>query len=441
MNRRDLLAAASALAVAAPQAARARGAGSADPLPPVAALPPVRDLPVQAGWPDPLRMMDGTRVADLEAWRARRQELRTLFQHYMYGYMPPPPPRVWGEVVREDTGALGGKALLREIDVRFGPEGTAAVQLLLLLPRKAAEPAPAFLGINFSGNHAVLADPKVRLPVSWMPDRRPGVVANRATDAGRGREVATWSAAQVIERGYALATFYHGDIDPDRPDFTDGVHPHFLRPGNSAPGPHDWGTIAAWAWGFHRMVDYLSSVSEVDMRRIAVTGHSRNGKAALVAAAFDDRIAMAIPNQSGCGGAAPSRSSVGESVERINTSFPHWFNDIFPEFNKEPQRLPFDQHCLAALVAPRPLLFSNAEEDSWANPAGQFEMLRQADGVYRFLGEEGLAVTEMPPLNRLVNSRLGYFIRPGAHSMTPVEWSAWLDYADRNLIPVGRGGR
>src|SRR5213076_1668227 len=131
------------------------------------------------------------------------------------------------------------------------------------------------------------------------------------------------------------------------------------------------------------------------------------GKTALLAAAFDERIALAMPHQAGCGGTAPSRGKVGESVERINTSFPHWFDGTFKEFNQQPDRLPFDQHCLVALVAPRPVLFSNAVEDTWANPEGQFEVLRAADPVYRFLGAEGLKAKKMPEPGKLVNSTLG----------------------------------
>src|SRR5205085_8774413 len=165
------------------------------------------------------------------------------------------------------------------------------------------------------------------------------------------------------------------------------------------------GTIAAWAWGVQRAVDYLVTDKELDAARIIAVGHSRLGKTALLAGAFDERIALVIPHQAGCGGTSPSRGKVGESVRRINTSFPHWFNTAFKEFNDQPDRLPFDQHCLVALVAPRPVLFSNAVEDTWANPDGQFQVLQAADPVYRFLGVEGLAAKEMPEPNRLVASR------------------------------------
>ncbi|MGZ4973459.1 MAG: alpha/beta hydrolase family protein, partial [Limisphaerales bacterium] len=190
----------------------------------------------------------------------------------------------------------------------------------------------------------------------------------------------------------------------------------------------------AWAWGLHRCVDYLVTNRQIDKHRIFVVGHSRLGKTAIVAAAFDDRIAMAIPLQSGTGGAAPSRGNKqSESVTRINTTFPHWFNAEFKKFNDQPERLPFEQHCLIALCAPRPVLVGCAAEDLWANPAGQFEMVKAADNVYRLLGTDGFAATTMPAVNHVVDNTLGYFIRPGKHSMTKADWNVFLDYADKHF--------
>jgi hypothetical protein len=124
---------------------------------------------------------------------------------------------------------------------------------------------------------------------------------------------------------------------------------------------------------------------------------------------------------------------VGESVKRINTSFPHWFCDEFTKFNDEPQRLPFDQNCLVALCAPRPVLFANAEEDTWANPAGQLEVLKAAVPAYELYGKQGIAADTKAEMNKLVGGELGYFIRPGKHSMSRVDWQAYLDFADKHF--------
>jgi hypothetical protein len=352
----------------------------------------------------------------------------------MYGYLPPP-VKIEAKVEREDRKALEGKATLKEVTISFGPIGTPPIHLLLVVPNERKGPAPVFVGMNFCGNHAVVKDPAVRLPTVWMYPNRAGVKNNRATEEGRGTEVDTWALAQSIEHGYAVATFYSGDVDPDRADVREGIQPHLAKLGITKPGPHDWGTIAAWAWGIQRAVDYLVTDKELDAKRICVVGHSRLGKTALLAAAFDERIALAIPHQAGCGGTAPSRTTnpKAETVQRINTSFPHWFDGTFKEFNDQVERLPFDQHCLAALVAPRPLLYTNAVEDQWANPDGQFQMLQAADPVYRLLGVGGLDARQMPAVGQLVDSRLGYWIRPGKHSMTREDWKVFLAFADKHL--------
>jgi hypothetical protein len=397
-------------------------------------FPEVEQLPIQKELPNPLAMLDGTPVKTKADWFSKRKpELQQLFQYYMYGYAPPVPTNLKAEIVRVNEKFLDGRATKKEVVITFGPEGTPPLNLLVIVPNERSGPAPVFLGINFRGNHTLHSDESIAIPTAWISDRYEGVKNNRATAASRGSRFDTWAMDDTIDAGYALATFWCGDLDPDRPDFTDGVHPHYLQSGQDHLGPHDWGTIAAWAWGVSRAVDYLVTDSTIDKGRIAVVGHSRLGKTTLLAAALDDRIALAIPHQAGCGGTAPSRSTTGESVERINTSFPHWFNDTFPQFNEQVERLPFDQHCLVALVAPRPVLMSNAVEDTWANPAGQFEMLVAADPVYRLLGVEGLCQKTPPPTGKLLNSRLGYYIRPGKHSMTRDDWRIFREFADEHL--------
>jgi hypothetical protein len=285
--------------------------------------------------------------------------------------------------------------------------------------------------MNFCGNQALTPDPRVPLPRGWMPGFCKGCINNAATEASRGAQSADWPIAELVQRGYALAAFYSGDVDPDRADVSEGLY-QFLAAGNPARNTAaDRGTLAAWAWGFHRCVDYLTHDPDIDATRIAAVGHSRNGKAALLAAAFDDRISIAFPHQAGCGGSAPSRGTVGESVQAINDHFPHWFNATFKQFNRQPDRLPFDQNGLVALCAPRAVLFSAAQEDQWANPAGQFEVLAAADDVYNLFGVQGLATRQLPPLGQLVGHRLGYYIREGKHSMTAGDWRVFMDFADR----------
>lgn len=412
---------------------------------PSARLPSPSELPRQASLPDPLTMLDGRPVTSREQWvKERRPELIRLFQHYMYGQIPAVPATVAAKVDREDQQAFGGKAMLREVTISFDQSGIPPIYLMLVIPNQRTQPAPIVLGINYFGNHTLVRDPQVRLSESWMPERGAGVVANRSTEASRGTWADIWRIEDLIDRGYALATFYNGDVDPDRPD------ERGLQKFMPQPDPADTcGTIAAWAWGLQRAVDYLVTAPGIDARRIVVTGHSRMGKAALLAAAFDERIALAIPHQAGCGGSAPSRARIAigkpfntldspkakppETVFNVNDKFPHWFNARFKEFNDQPERLPFDQHCLVALCAPRPVLFTNGRADTWINPAGQFEVLQAAAPVYRLLGAGDFTATELPADHQVVGDRLGYFLRPGAHSLLREDWKVFMDFADKHL--------
>ncbi len=415
-------------------------------------FPDATALPPQPAFPDPLMMLDGRRVATRAQWvNERRPELQALFQHYMYGAIPPKPVNMKVKVLGEHRDFLGGKATLKLLTLETGSATNAPrIDLLLVVPNQRTGPAPVFLSMNFCGNHALTADARVPLARGWLYNTCKGCTNNAATEAARGGQAADWPLEEIIERGYALAAFYSGDVDSDRKEVSDGIYA-WLAGGDPAKNdPSHRGSIAAWAWGFHRCVDYLVTDRDLDAKHIAVVGHSRNGKTALLATAFDERIALVIPHQAGCGGTGPSRVSpkmaalqangrpIAETTAVINKSFPHWFNAEFKKFNDAPERLPFDQHALVTLCAPRPVLFSNAQEDQWANPSGQFEVLQAADPIYRFLGVEGLAAKSMPHQRHLVDSRLGYYIREGRHAMTADDWQVFLNFADRQWARPAR---
>ncbi len=407
-----------------------------------AELPDVAALPAHPEFPDPLVMMDGTKVTSASDWFSkRRPELKNLLQHYMYGYLPPKPQKiVVEEVLFTDGHFLNGKATISESRLAFfGPDLKHRLHVMLVVPNQRSGVVPVFLGMNFCGNHAIINHPKLHVPDGWVYKSCGGSVDERATEAGRGTQAGDWNLDLIVERGYGFACFCSGDIDPDTPDFSDGIEPAFYAPGQTSPKPDDPGTIATWAWGYHRVVDFLLNQHSqtVDPKRIITIGHSRNGKTALLAAAMDERIALAIPHQAGCGGTAPDRVAIDagkvETIKLINDRFPHWFCDNFVLFNDAPDKLPFDQHCLVALCAPRPVLFTNAIEDRWANPDGQFDILKAADPVYRLLDAGGLDATERPEARQLINSKLGYYIRPGSHSMNREDWGVFLDFADQQL--------
>jgi hypothetical protein len=404
------------------------GAGGAE------SFPSISELPLRPTAPDPLVMLDGTPVSTKADWfQKRRPELKALFQHYMYGWFLPP-AKVTGKVTYTDKSFFDGKATLKLATITLGEAPAPQVHLLLVIPNHRQAPAPVFLGMNFTGNHSLVADTHVPVPTAWMLPELTKVVEGHATEAGRGGAVDTWALEQSIDRGYAVATYFCGEVEEDRSNAEGGVRELIQVP----RAADDWGTIAAWAWGMQRVMDYLTTDPDLDSQRIALVGHSRLGKAAILAGAFDDRAALIIPLQAGCGGTAPSRGQIGESVKRINTSFPEWFCGVFKQFNDQPERLPFDQNCLLALCAPRPVLLGAAVEDTWANPAGAFEMLQAAGGAYHLTGAEGLAASTMPEPNQLIDSNLGFFIRPGKHSMTRGDWKVFLDFADKHLVSPPR---
>jgi len=386
--------------------------------------------------PDPLVKTDGRRVANAREWAERRQEILRLFEANVYGRTPKSSSGVAFSETSRDAQALGGIATRKQVTVLLtGKRDGPKMNLLLYVPNGRKQPAPVFLGLNFNGNQAVSRDPGVALATSWLREGKDtGALNNRATENSRGTEAGRWAIERVIQRGYAVATIYSGDLFPDHRDgLKDSVIPFFYRKGQTAPDADEWQALGAWAWGLSRAADYIRRDKDLDGKRIALIGHSRMGKAALWAGAQDERFALVISNESGEGGAALARRNFGETVERINTSFPHWFCANFKNYNRDVPSLPVDQHMLLALIAPRPLYVASAAEDLWSDPRGEFLSAKAADPVYRLLGTDGLGAAAMPGLQEPVMTTIGYHIRAGRHDVTEYDWEQYLNFADKHL--------
>ena len=388
--------------------------------------------------PDPLVCTDGTRVTSAKIWeQKRRPELVKIFEQDAYGRAPGRPRRMHFAVTALATNALGGLATRQEITLWFtrGTNGPS-LKLLVYLPNAAQKPVPAFLGLNFYGNHSISADPGITLPDRWLPSAKDGtLVKQRAPEAERGKDVAGWQVEKILSRGFALATFYYGDLEPDSANgWKLGVRAALGRDGtNTVFQPDDWGAISAWAWGLSRVLDYLETDRALDARHVAVIGHSRLGKTALWAGAHDQRFALVIANDSGEGGAALARRGFGETTAIINSRFPHWFDGNFKKYSGQENEMPTDQHEVIALVAPRPVYVASAEEDRWSDPHGEFLGAKGAEPVYQLFGEAGLGVSDWPPVNHPVGDFIGYHIRTGKHDVTEYDWEQYLNFAGRHF--------
>ena len=386
--------------------------------------------------PDPLVSLQGKVIDSAGAWqKIRRPELLELFRSHVYGRSPGPSERAPAQVIATDPQALGGRATRRLIRVPLtaNPQGLAE-EVLLYLPNGATGPVPVFLGLNFDGNYTVTTDLGVPLTTRWVPNRaQSGVTNNVAQESARGFQADDWPIERILERGYGLATVYCGDIEPDHPQgWKQGIRAALAPQGtNQVFAAEDWGAIGAWAWGLSRALDALEKQPGIDAQRVAVIGHSRLGKTALWAGAQDPRFALVISNESGEGGAALARRWFGETVWRINTSFPHWFCGRFKDYNQNVNALPVDQHELIALAAPRPIYVASAQEDLWADPKGEFLSAKHAEPVYALFGKKGLGVSEQPPVDTPVGDVIAYHVRTGKHDLTRYDWEQYLNFADR----------
>ncbi len=383
--------------------------------------------------PELLISNNGKKIQTSEDWiDIRRPEIIRLFEEYIYGRVPQACLEIKFETVKTDSNALCGKAIQKNVVACFIKEGdTIQMELLIFIPAGATKPVPLFLGMNFYGNQAIHHDPGIPVTKSYVHNNPEYNIFNHtATCESRGTDSSSWPVERILERGYGLATFCYGDLDPDFDDgFKNGIHS--LLDYSEKNGSNELSSISAWAFGLTTAMDYFETDERINKSQVVVIGHSRLGKTALWAGAIDQRFAIVISNNSGCGGAALSRRKTGETVWDINTRFPHWFSRNFHDFSDRENELPVDQHMLIGLMAPRPVYVASAEQDKWADPYGEFLSLYHAGQVYKLFGSDIIKKDTLPEINIPIwTGKMGYHIRAGDHGITRFDWEKYLDFAD-----------
>jgi len=388
--------------------------------------------------PDILTCLDGTKVTDIKTWREkRRPELLREFEQSIYGRTPEVPTKIRFETTSVEPRALGGLATRKEITIHlFDDPAAPRIALMLYTPNHVKQPAPAFLGLNYFGNQCVDPDPTITPSTLWMrPMAAEGIVNNRATEKTRGVQARRWPLELALKRGYAVATYFYGDLEADNFDgWKTGLRGYLLRKaGRDQPADDDWGALGVWGWGLSRAMDYLVTDPAIDAKRVILFGHSRHGKTALWAGAQDERFAIVISNDSGEGGAALGRRNFGETIAMSVRSAGYWYCGNYRKYIDRASERPTDQHMLIALIAPRPAYVASAEQDLGADPRGEFLAASHAEPAYRLYGLRGLGGLEMPGVERPVGDYVGYHLRSGGHDILAYDWEQFMNFADRHF--------
>jgi hypothetical protein len=391
---------------------------------------------------NPLSFTSGKPVSSKMQWPARRAEIIHLFEENVFGRTPEAAKQLplRTHIDEQDNHALNGLAIRKQITLYFSPQLEAGPKehLLLYLPTHHTGKIPIILGLNFLGNHTVIADPGIRLNPTWTRPPKSTEPPHLAVpdEASRGKQTQQWQVEKILARGYGFATLYYGDIEPDFKDSWQlGIRPMFFAPGQTTPAPDDWGALAAWGWGLSRALDYLATDPLVDAHRVAITGHSRLGKAVDWAFAQDTRFAALLSTEAGKGGQSLTRRTTGENVAHLQHSFPFWFCGNYAKWVDRDTEIPADGNLLLALAAPRPIYVASAEQDLWSDPRGEFLSALDVSRVYSLFDKPRLSTSTMPAVDHPTDPTrfVAYHVRTGKHDVTAYDLEQYLNFLDAHF--------
>jgi hypothetical protein len=377
--------------------------------------------------PDPLVLQNGQPVRDAKTWyQQRRPELLKLYDTDIYGRVPGNAPKAMFKLLETDTNVMGGLATSKLVLMQLGDQPDAPqVRLHIYLPSGAKRPVPMLLQLVFFNN----------LPISGGASNPvPPNLSSRVLLRGEIGPI-----TNILAHGYGYTTFRYTEVQPDDSNsLQSGVIGLTSAPNQTDRAPDDWGTISAWAWSASRVLDYFETDPAVDAKHVALIGHSRLGKTVLLAGARDPRFALVFSSCAGEMGASLARRDFGETIDDMAANFPWQFAVNFQKYAGHWNDMPVDTHMLIALNAPHPVFITGGTKDQWSDPRGEFLAEVAAGPVYRLVGKKDLGVTDGPPLDTpVITGDLGFNYHTGGHTITPSDWAAFLEFADRYLKPGG----
>ncbi|NNC37627.1 MAG: alpha/beta hydrolase [Acidimicrobiales bacterium] len=372
-------------------------------------------------------------TADLDSWKNEiSQSLKADLQEYIYGYLPDDQSTIlenkravsdsaFNETARVDEYLIKASAVFDEVE-----SAVPSFNMVLISPAKANGPVPVILMQTFCPNHSTVPVEGVSIPANINYSCDGGGIGGKLMTFIFGRYIATPPFEDILKRGFAVATIFPSEYVPDNSN--SGLKAlKELSPGHDDDETR-WGAIAAWAWGYGRMIDAIEKDDKFNASSYFAYGHSRYGKSALLAAVFDDRIDGVISHQSGTGGASLNKEKKGESVGEITETYPHWFSNKYASYSDRETEMPIDQHAVLALIAPRPIFLGNARRDVWSDPNGAFRAAQGASAIYKLYNKQGLNQDKLKPF--IPENDISFYIRKGTHGVVKEDWPAFLDFLD-----------